>query len=102
MSRTVAEETEIKIVGKSGQISLGKRYAGKMLRLGSRADGSVVLTAVAVVPENQHWTLKEPHRSRIERGLAWAAEAAPRETNIESLMKRFSPRAGRPRGRRAS
>ena len=53
---------EIKVVGKSGQISLGKSYAGKALRVEHRRDGAIVLTAVAVVPESQLWTLEEPHR----------------------------------------
>lgn len=88
---------EIKVVGKSGQISLGKSYAGKTLRLERRGDGTMILTAVAMVPESQLWTLEEPHRSRIERGLAWAAETKPRETEVSSLLKRRSKRAGRPR-----
>ncbi len=32
-------DVEIKVVGKSGQISLGKSYAGKILRLERRQDG---------------------------------------------------------------
>lgn len=86
--------------GKSGQISLGKSYAGKTLRLERRKDGTMVLTAVAVVPESQLWTLEEPHRSRIERGLAWAAETQPRETDVDGLLKRRTKRVGRTRGRR--
>lgn len=91
---------EIKVVGKSGQISLGKKYAGKTLRLERRTDGTVVLTAVAMVPEHQLWTLDEPHRSRIERGLTWAEATEPRETAVETLLKRRTRRAGRARGRR--
>ena len=70
---TTGDRVEIKVVGKSGQISLGKSYAGKMLRLERGRDGTIVLTAVAMVPESQLWTVMEPHRSRIQRGLAWAA-----------------------------
>ena len=33
------EHLEIKVVGKSGQISLGKSYAGKIFRLQRRDDG---------------------------------------------------------------
>ena len=99
-ARALDEGAEIKVVGKSGQISLGKRYAGKMLRLERRTDGSVLLTAVAMVPERQLWTLEEPHRSRIERGLAWAADTPPRETDLDSLLKRRITRAGRSRGGR--
>ena len=55
----------------------------------------MLLTAVAVVPESQLWTLEEPHRSQIARGLTWAAQAQAKETNLEALTKR----AGRRRGR---
>jgi hypothetical protein len=95
----VDDRVEIKVVGKSGQISLGKRYAGKTLRLERRQDGTVVLTAVAMVPESQLWTIQEPHRSRIERGLAWAAETAPAETRLDDLVKAQKRRAGRKRAR---
>ncbi len=96
----VAEEVEIKVVGKSGQISLGKRYAGKTLRLERRKDGTVVLTAVAMVPEHQLWTLEEPHRSHIERGLRWAAATAPQESDVEGLLKRRTTPVRHARGER--
>jgi hypothetical protein len=91
------ESTEIKVVGKSGQISLGKRFAGKTLRLERRRDGSVLLTAVAVVPERQLWTLNEPDRSRIARGLTWAANTPPAETDVDQLLTKKA-RTGRARG----
>lgn len=93
--------SELKTVGKSGQISLGKNYAGKTLRLERFEDGRIVLTTVAMVPESQLWTLAEPHRSRIARGLAWAAETGPKETDLEALLRRPSKaKAGRSRVRR--
>lgn len=88
-------EVEIKVVGKSGQISLGKRYAGKTLRLERRQDGTVVLTAVAMVPESQHWALGEPDRSRIERGLAWAATTQARSTEVGSLLEKEAVKRAR-------
>jgi hypothetical protein len=100
MAEDVAGQIEIKVVGKSGQISLGKSYAGKTLRLERRKDGTMVLTAVAVVPENQSWTLEEPHRSQIERALTWAAETLPRETDLDALLTPPAKRVGRARGRR--
>jgi len=92
--------SEIKVVGKSGQISLGKRYAGRMLELQRLDDGSLLLRAVALVPESQLWTLEEPHRSRIARGLAWAAENEPHDSDPDSLVKQKPKRRSRPRGRR--
>jgi hypothetical protein len=91
---------DIKVVGKSGQISLGKNYAGKALRVEHRRNGTIILTAVAVVPESQLWTLEEPHRSRIRRGLTWASRAAPSETDVEALVAQSSKGVSRSRGRR--
>lgn len=90
-------KTEIKAVGKSGQISLGKSYAGRLLRVERREDGGIVLTPVAVVPESQLWTLEEPHRSAIAKGLDWAARTPPAETDLDALTKRAQARRRRPR-----
>ena len=87
---------EVKVVGKSGQISLGKSYAGRPFRLERFKDGRIVLTAVTMVPDSQLWTLEEPHRSRIERGLAWATRTQPQETDLDTLVK------PRPKHRRRS
>ena len=95
-----AMAADFKTVGKSGQISLGKRYAGKTLRVERLDDGRIVLTAVAMVPESQLWTLEEPDRSRIERGLTWAGRTEPAETDFNSLTKQKPVRPGRSRGRR--
>jgi hypothetical protein len=86
---------EVKVVGKSGQISLGKRFAGKRLRVEYRDDGTIVLTSVIVVPESEVWTLKEPHRSRIERGLAWAGSHPPAETDLDVLTRKARRRGKR-------
>jgi hypothetical protein len=101
MKRSTQDVTggiEIKVVGKSGQISLGKSYAGKVLRV-ERAAQRMVLTPVAMIPETQLWTLTEPDRSRIQRGLAWAGKTKPRETQISTLLRRRSWTEAPSRGR---
>lgn len=92
---------EIKVVGKSGQISLGKSYAGKTLRVERRADGSILLTSVAMVPESQLWTLEEPHRTAIAEGLAWAAKTPAAETDLDEFIERIEKlrKGGRSRGK---
>ena len=97
MTGTVS--TEVKTVGKSGQISIGKSYAGKTLRLEKLADGTIVLTAVVMVPESQIWTTVEPHRSRIARGMEWAAKTPRAESDLDGLAEAASRRTGRVRGR---
>ena len=94
-------KTQIKTVGSSGQISLGKSYAGRLLRLQPNADGSLLLTPVAVIPESQLWTLTEPHRSAITAGMAWAATHPPAETDLDALEQQvMQERRKRPHARK--
>jgi hypothetical protein len=76
----------IKRVGQSGQVSIGRELAGKLLRLEQLEDGRLLLTPVVDVPESQVWTLREPDKSRIERGLAWAAATPAKETNLTAAV----------------
>ncbi len=70
-----------------------------MLNLERLEDGAILLTSVAMIPERQLWTLQEPYRGRIARGLAWAAQHAPRETGLASLVRRRTRRKNAKRGR---
>jgi hypothetical protein len=90
---------DIRRVGKSGQISLGKRLAGKTFCVEQRLDGSFLLTAVAMIPESQLWTLREPDRGAIARGMTWAAANPPAETDLDQLLA--EARRRRPRRSRA-
>lgn len=82
---------EIKRVGQSGQISVGRELAGKLLRLESLEDGRMLLTPVVDVPETQVWSLREPNRARIERGLLWAARTKPKESVLSELVPTPKP-----------
>lgn len=77
---------ELKRVGLSGQISVGRELAGKLLRLEPLEGGRLLLTPVVDVPESQLWTLQEPNKSRIERGLEWAARTPADETDLDALL----------------
>ncbi|OOG55971.1 hypothetical protein [Polaromonas sp. C04] len=87
----------LKEVGASGQISLGKKYAGQLFDLKTAADGSVTLTPVKVVPmakeeavpyaanghaaaqggaqSTQAWA--DAHATEIEQYNAWASQHEP-------------------------
>ena len=40
----------LKAVGTSGQISLGKKYAGQYFEMAEQADGSIVMIPMKVIP----------------------------------------------------
>jgi len=85
----------IKRVGQSGQVSIGRELAGKLLRLEQLEDGRLLLTPIVDVPESQLWTLREPHKSHIERGLAWASATPAKETDFADILTRAKRRKNR-------
>ena len=90
----------LKEVGASGQISLGKKYAGQLFEVDIQADGNILMRPVKVVPltpavqESQpaygqpqqaagqvtrqairEWA--EGHAAEIEQYNAWASQREP-------------------------
>ena len=73
----------LKEVGASGQISLGKKYAGQLFDVQTAADGSIVMRPVKVVPTDPQNTRKgvqewaEAHAEDIAQYNAWASQTEP-------------------------
>ena len=80
----------LKEVGASGQISLGKKYAGQLFDMQIASDGAVTLLPVKVVPATntvqeerpvypvaatQDWA--ESHQKDIAQYNAWASQREP-------------------------
>lgn len=91
-------DTDIKRVGKSGQISLGKQLAGQYFREQRQVDGSILLVPVIVVPKS-HWTVRD--EGKIRKAITWAAENPAKESVVEELAARAEkkPGSGKRRGR---
>ncbi len=83
-------ETDIKRVGKSGQISLGKQHAGQYFQEQRQDDGSIVLVPVVVVAKS-HWSVRDD--GKIRKAIAWAAENPAKESDVELLAAK-AERAG--------
>jgi hypothetical protein len=87
-------DTDIKRVGKSGQISLGKQLTGQYFREEHQEDGSILLVPVVVVPRS-HWTVRD--EGKIRKALVWAAEHPARESDVDELLEKVRARAVRKR-----
>ena len=82
---TQTQEFDIKTVSQSGQISLGKAFAGKRVMLEHLEDGRWVITPVAIVPEHLLWTLEPEVTKRLDEYLNWTQSNLPRETDLLTL-----------------
>ncbi|AUB84134.1 hypothetical protein [Candidatus Thiodictyon syntrophicum] len=78
----------LKMVGTSGQVSLGKQYVGRYFEMQIQADGGILLKPVRVIPEADAWLYTPEMRERLAQAAAWMAEHPPRETDLEQLAAR--------------
>lgn len=95
---SVNTDTDIKRVGKSGQISLGKQLAGQYFREQRQEDGSIVLVPVIVVPKS-HWSVRD--EGKIRKALTWAAKNPAKQSDVDELAVKAEKKSasGTRRGR---
>lgn len=98
-SDTEPTASDIKRVGRSGQISLGKARAGQYFREEIRDDGAIVLTPVVVVAES-HWTVRD--QDKIRSALAWAAETPSKSSDLDKLVTRAKRKPARKPGSKSN
>ena len=97
----------LKEVGASGQISLGKKYAGQLFDVATQLDGSIVMTPVKVVPITTMVTealpawgqTAQPAKDKDTREWAEANAASIDQYNVwASQREPYSQRVRRWRG----
>lgn len=79
----------VKRVGSSGQIALGKQYAGRDVLVDETEPGVWVIKVGRFVPENEKW-LHEPNtKAALDRAIEWAESNPPSETDLDELEARL-------------
>ena len=76
--------TSVKRIGASGQISLGKEYAGRMVLVESTEPGVWVIKTAQTIPDSELWLHQPEAAARLDRALA-AIDQPPRESDLEAL-----------------
>jgi len=75
----------IKTVGSSGQISLGKKYAGQTVMLEEIDTGVWIVKLGRFIPDNERWLHGPDVQSELNEAIAWAEKNPPEDTNFEDL-----------------
>lgn len=78
----------IKVVGINGQISLGKGYAGRTVRVSVSEDETVTIKPGKFVPDNEKWLYEGDNLQKLHEVIEWA-ENTPRKDNFEELFSAF-------------
>ena len=80
----------IKTVGSSGQIALGKKYAGRQVMVEEREPGVWIVKLGEFIPDDERW-LHTPEVSKdLDEALAWNAKNPPKRTDLRELEERLS------------
>ncbi len=78
----------LKQVGTSGQITLGKKYAGKTIQMvEDEREGKITLLLGRFIPEHEKWLHEEPMKSKLERAIRYMETHPPKETKLKDLKK---------------
>ncbi len=87
MAHALANPPMVKSVGASGQISLGKEYAGRQVLVEMPTEGVWIIKTARIVPDNEAW-LENPQR--VARAIEWASRHAPESSDPDKLVTRKS------------
>ncbi|MFA7241167.1 MAG: hypothetical protein WC091_13740 [Sulfuricellaceae bacterium] len=79
----------LKIVGKSGQISLGKALAGMGFVMEALPGGDVLLKHSVVVPVNERWLHEPAMKDKLAQADDWMRNNRARESNLEEIEARL-------------
>jgi len=95
VKKIAASETArptVKTIGSSGQISLGKQYAGRTVAVEEIEDGVWLIKTSRVIPESELW-LHTPHATQVvDRAIRWAGQNPPKPSGLDKLAKKLTPR----------
>jgi hypothetical protein len=83
-----AEKVSLKTVGTNGQISFGKKYAGRHMIVEEQSEGVWLVRTARVIPDSEAW-LHTPEAARdLEAALVTAAQSKAFSANADEILDR--------------
>lgn len=75
----------VKIVGKKGQVSLGKARAGMGFVVEELPGGDILLKRAVVVPITESWLHEPAMKEKLARADEWMRNHPAQETDLDEL-----------------
>ena len=89
----------IKRIGASGQISLGKEFAGRTVVIDSSEPGVWVIKTAQTIPDSELWLHQPEQAKRLDRAVVWM-DQAPIAADLDALEHHLGTQPEQP-GRHA-
>lgn len=80
--------SSIKTIGTSGQIALGKEYAGRNVLVEEIEPGVWVVKLGDFIPDNERWLHTARVSEELDEAVAWAEVNPPAPSDLNKLSKR--------------
>lgn len=79
---------QVKNISASGQISLGKEFAGRAVSVEEPEPGVWLIKLGEFVPNNERWLFEQNVQQELARAEAYAANHAPMACDLQELETR--------------
>ena len=79
----------VKTVGRSGQIALGKAYAGRQVLVEQLDPGVWLVKLGEFIPDNERWLHAPGVKAALDEAIAWAETHPVAETDLDALERRL-------------
>jgi len=80
---------EIKTIGSSGQISLGKENAGRTVMVEQVDEGVWLIKSARVIPESELWLHTPGAAETLSRSIQWAEKHPAKKSNLAVIEKKL-------------
>lgn len=81
----------VKQIGASGQLSLGKEFAGRTVLIDQTEPGVWVIKTAQAIPDSELWLHQPEAATRLDRAMASMAEP-PENADLDALEQLLSRR----------
>ncbi len=78
----------VKVIGANGQVSLGKKFAGKTILVDQVSDGTWILKVGEFIPDSEKWLHQDSHMAKLEKAIEWTENHKPID-NFDQLAKKI-------------
>jgi hypothetical protein len=79
----------IKSVGRSGQISIGKEFAGRTVLMEKINTGVWLIKLGNFIPDSERWLHLPAIQSDLDEAVAWAENHSPKSSSLDELEARI-------------
>ena len=88
------DKITLKTVGANGQISLGKKYAGRHVLIEEQAEGVWLVRTARVIPDDEAWILEPKAAADLQAALEHAVKTKVSTDNTDAILQRLQHGAG--------